>query len=58
MFKELGEFIDIAGRSLGIVAKNVAKKLLSKDEPQELHGILIDDDPFGEEIGIADKDDE
>lgn len=34
MFKELGEFMDNAGRRVGFIVK----KLLSKDEPHEIRG--------------------
>ena len=44
MFKELGEFIDNAGRRVGFIAK----KLLSKDEPHEMTGIIYE--PFDEQI--------
>lgn len=36
MFKELGEFIDNAGRRVGFIAK----KLLSKDEPHGMCGVI------------------
>lgn len=36
MFKELGEFMDNAGRRVGFIAK----KLLSKDEPHEMCGAI------------------
>ena len=44
MFKELGEFIDNVGRNVGFFAK----KILSKDEPHEMTGII--DEPFDEQI--------
>lgn len=45
MFKELGEFMDNAGRRVGFVAK----RLLSKDEPLEMCG-EIDDDVYIDEL--------
>ena len=42
MFKELGEFIDNVGRNVGFFAK----KILSKNEPHEMTGII--DEPFDE----------
>lgn len=44
MFKELGEFIDNVGRNVVFFAK----KILSKDEPHEMTGII--DEPFDEQI--------
>lgn len=42
MFKELGEFIDNVGRNVGFFAK----KILSKNEPHEMTGII--DESFDE----------
>lgn len=39
MFKELGEFMDNAGRRVGFIAK----KLLSKDEPHGMCGVIDND---------------
>lgn len=54
MFKELGEFIDNAGRRVGFIAK----KLLSKDEPHEPCGVMIYNDDYIDELveqGIISK---
>lgn len=45
MFKELGEFMDNAGRRVGFIAK----KLLSKDEPRGMCG-KIDYDVYIDEL--------
>ena len=53
MFKELGKFMDNAGRRVGFIAK----KLLSKDEPHEMCGV-IDNDVYIDELveqGIISK---
>lgn len=57
MFKELGEFIDNVGRNVGFFAK----KILSKDEPHGMTGIIdepLDDEQIDELVkqGVITKD--